>query len=87
MSPTALYVIAWLTLLSIITCQEVNCTLDSPELWLKDAAGKLHTFSENITQMAGLELDKGAAVSTRAGEGESLVIHGFVNLSLYHGSL
>ena len=72
MSPTALYVIVWLTLLSLVTCQEVNCTLDSPELWLKDAAGKLHTFSENITEIAGLELQRGTAVSTRAGEGESL---------------
>ena len=73
MSPTALYVIVWLTLLSLVTCQEVNCTLDSPELWLKDASGKLHTFSENITEIAGLELERGTAVSTRAGEGESLV--------------
>lgn len=73
MSPAALNVIVWLTLLSEVTCQEVNCTQDSPELWLKDAAGELHTFSGNITLVAGLELERGAAVSTRAGEGESLV--------------
>ena len=76
MSPPPLYeyVIACLTFLpSLVTCQEVNCSLDSPELWLRDVAGELHTFRENITEMAELRLQKGAAVSTRAGGGESLV--------------
>ena len=75
MSSPALYVTACLTLLpSFLTCQEVNCSLDSPELWLKDVTGELHTFKENISEMVELRLQKGAAVSTRAGDGESIVI-------------
>ena len=76
MSPPALYeyVIAYLTLLpSLVTCQELNCSLDSPELWLRDVAGELHTFRENVTELAEFRLQKGTAVSTRAGRGESLV--------------
>merc|ERR1711936_88079 len=53
-----------------VTCQEVNCTGDTPELWLQDAAGELHAFTENITEVAELKLEKGAAVSTKAGNGE-----------------
>ena len=48
--------------------------MDSPELWLKDVTGELHTFRENITEMVELRLQKGAAVSTRAGDGDSIVI-------------
>jgi len=73
MSSPALYeyVITCLTLLaSLVTCQELNCSLDSPELWLRDVAGELHTFRENITELARFRLQKGAAVSTRAGGGE-----------------
>merc|ERR1712150_264226 len=55
---------------SLVTCQELYCSLDSPELWLKDIAGELHTFRENITEITELQLEKGAAVSTRAGSGE-----------------
>ena len=72
MSSADLFVIVCLTLQSLVTCQEVDCSLDSPELWLKDIAGELHTFRENITEITELQLEKGAAVSTRAGSGESL---------------
>ena len=66
------FVIVCLTLQNLVTCQEVDCSLDSPELWLKDVAGELHTFTENITDITELQLEKGAAVSTTAGSGESL---------------
>ena len=67
-----MFVILCLMLLGLVTCQELNCSLDSPELWVKDVKGELHTFRENITEMEELQLKKGAAVSTRDGSGESL---------------
>ena len=73
MSSGDLFVIACLMLTqSLVTCQEVDCSLDSPELWLKDIAGELHNFRENITEITELQLEKGAAVSTTAGSGELL---------------
>ena len=68
---SALYLVASLVM-GQVTCQEVNCTGDTPELWLQDAAGELHAFTENITEVAELKLEKGVAVSTKAGNGESL---------------
>ena len=82
MSSGDLFVIVCLTLQSLVTCQEVDCSLDSPEVWLKDIAGELHNFRENITEITELQLEKGAAVSTTAGSGESLESNIAVSLSL-----